>query len=384
MITDYPLNIIFAFINTALVTIFLLPRLSSIALKIELIDYPDKRKVHVQPKPLVGGLGMIMAFSITCLLFVPLSSLRGFIAGIIMLVIIGFLDDYSEMNHRLKFLVQVAASIIMIIFSNNILYSFGNIFGFGPVQLGSFAILLTIFCTVGVINSINMIDGLDGLAGGVSLISLLSFSFLAYINGQIELVLICVGLSGAVIGFLKYNWNPAKLFMGDAGSLAIGFALAFLAISITQKESSTVPPIAALLIMAVPVVDTVTLMIKRVIRGKSPFSPDTKHFHHILISYGFSRKNSVKIILFISVLFSATAIWGTVYKIPEYYLFMIFSLYFISYFVASFHIERVFSFIFELMNKEPGTQYGGILSNMESADNEETEHAKAALMKRSP
>jgi UDP-GlcNAc:undecaprenyl-phosphate GlcNAc-1-phosphate transferase len=172
--------------------------------------------------------------------------------------------------------------------------------------------------------------------------------------------------------------------MGDAGSLSIGFALAFVAISITQAEGSVVSPVAALLIMAVPVVDTVTLMIKRAINGKSPFSPDTKHFHHILIGHGFSKRNSVAIILFISLIFSIIAIWGTVYSIPEHYLFLIFSIYFVSYFVASFHIEHVFGFIFGLMNRGRRTQYGGVLAHMKSAETEETERAKVALTKRVP
>lgn len=251
-----PFEIFFIFFTSFLGTVFILPMLFSVASKIGLLDYPSSRKVHTNPKPLIGGLGMLTALVVSSLLFIRVSELSGFYAGVIMLVIVGFLDDHNDLNHRWKFIVQILASVIMMYYGGDVLFSFGDLLSLGPINTGIFTIPVTIFCTVGVINAINMIDGLDGLAGGISLVAFISFAILSYLNGQVELMLLSIALSGTVIGFLRYNWYPSKLFMGDAGSLFLGFALAFLSIAITQKDNSLVPPVVPLLILAIPIVDT--------------------------------------------------------------------------------------------------------------------------------
>ncbi|GBE36077.1 putative undecaprenyl-phosphate N-acetylglucosaminyl 1-phosphate transferase [bacterium BMS3Bbin07] len=338
----YSLTLFLAFFTSLIITVLILPRLSNIALKIGLLDFPGQRKMHTNPRPLVGGLGMMMALSVTCLLFVPFSNLRGFYSGIAMLAIVGFLDDFRELNHRWKFVAQIVASIFMIYFSNTVVLTFGDVFAIGPIYINStLAIPLTVFFTVGVINAINMIDGLDGLAGGISLIAFIAFAVLAYLNEQTELVLLSVALAGAVLGFLKYNWPPSRLFMGDAGSLALGFSLVFLSISISQKENSLVPPVAPLLVLSVPIVDTITIMIKRLLRGRSPFKADKYHLHHITMKYGYRKKTTVRIILLISSMFAAISIIGVTLEIPDYRLFLIFLAYFALYFTTSFFIKNL-------------------------------------------
>lgn len=256
------------------------------------------------------------------------------------------------MNFLLKFTVQILASVFMIYFSNTVLLSFGDLLSSGPINLGISTIPVTIFCTMGIINAINMLDGLDGLAGGVSLLALISFSVLAFINNQMELMLLSIALSGAVLGFLKYNWYPSKLFLGDAGSYSLGFVLAFLSIAITQKDNSLVPPMAPLLILAVPIVDTITIMLKRGMKGKNPFRADKYHLHHILLRFGLDIKEAVTLIIVLSMIFSLIAIIGTILKIPNYYMFLIFSIYFISYFVSSFYIKQILRFKFKLKKKK--------------------------------
>lgn len=342
------IEIVLVFFTSFMVTIFLLPQLSHIAYKIGLLDYPNKRKVHNIPKPFGGGLAIIIALSFSSLLFIPLTYLKGFYAGVFMLTIMGLLDDLRGVKARLKLLAQILASIYIIYFSNIILLSFGDLLSYGPVNLGFFAIPMTIFCVVGVINTLNMIDGLDGLAGGVSVIVFTSFAILAYINNQRELIFLSIALISAIIVFLRYNWHPSSLFMGDTGSQLIGFSLAFLSIAITQKDNSLVPPVAPLLILTVPIVDTLTIMIKRVMKGKNPFRADKYHLHHILLRFGLDAKNAVKTILLLSFIFSSLGILGTVYNIPEYYLFLIFSVYFISYFISSFYIKKMFRFKLKL------------------------------------
>jgi len=322
----YLMYILLIFIFSIVSSIIILTGLFPIALKIGLLDYPSKRKVHNNPRPLIGGLGISIAFFITSLLFIPLIGLEGFYAGILMLLIVGFLDDYKNLNHWWKLIIQICAALSMIYFSNNVLHTFGDLFSFGSINTSHFAIPVTVFCTIGVINAINMIDGLDGLAGGISLIGFISFAILAYLNDQTELMLLSIALSGALIGFLKYNLK-SRLFMGDAGSLSLGFSLVFLSIAITQKQNSIVPPVVPLLILAVPIVDTLTVMIKRKMNGKSIFLSDKRHFHHILLRFGFSKRIAVRFLLALTAMLSFLGITGTILHLPQYYMLLFFILY---------------------------------------------------------
>lgn len=336
------LKIAILFSLSFLLTVLLLPRLSAIASKIGLIDQPNSRKVHKTPKPLVGGIAMVMASSVCSFVFIPSYALTGFFTGIILLAIVGFLDDFRDLNHRWKFLAQILATILLMFISKTYLLSFGDLFNSSPLKLGIFTIPITIFCVIGVINAVNMIDGLDGLAGGIAFTALIAFSVLSYLNGQNEIFLLSLAIAGAVAGFLKYNWHPARLFMGDTGSLTLGFSLAFLSITITQKEDSLIPPMAPLIVLALPIVDTVTVMIRRTMMRKSPFYADKNHIHHILLRMGFSQQTTVIIILSISALFSLLAIASVILQIEEHYLFMLFLLFFFTYFLSSLLYQEHF------------------------------------------
>jgi UDP-GlcNAc:undecaprenyl-phosphate/decaprenyl-phosphate GlcNAc-1-phosphate transferase len=339
----YLIYILPPFISSLVASIIVLTGIFPVAVKIGLLDYPSKRKVHNNPRPLIGGLGILTAFFISSFLFIPLVKLEGFYAGIIMLLIVGFLDDYKNLNHRWKFIIQICAALSMIYFSNNILHNFGDLFAFGSINTGYFAIPVTVFCTIGVINAINMIDGLDGLAGGISLIGFISFAILAYINDQMELMLLSIALSGAVIGFLKYNLK-SRLFMGDAGSLSLGFSLVFLSIAITQKKNTIVPPIVPLLILAVPIVDTLAVMIKRKMKGKGIFLADKNHFHHVLLRFGFNKKIAVRFLLALTAMLSFVGISGTVLHLPEYYMLLIFMLYLSFYVLSALYTKQIMLF----------------------------------------
>lgn len=347
----FSIKAVLVFITTLVGMLLILPKLRDIASTLivtkggtstkmySLMDNPDEvRKMHKIPKPLVGGIGMIIVVSLSSILFVPPDNinLRGYYSAVIMLGIVGFMDDFSDLHYSWKLLAQVMASAIMIYYSKTALLSFGDILSFGSFELGLFMYPVTVFCTIGVINAINMIDGLDGLAGGIALIAFISFAFLAFFNGQIELMLLSLALSGAVLGFLKFNWHPSTLFMGDAGSFFLGFSLAYLSIDITQGGYGKVPPVAALLILAVPISDTLTVMIKRMLRGKSPFFADKTHLHHMLLSFGLKIKSSVIVILVLSLISSLTAIVGTIMKVSEYNMFFMFMILFIVYFFAMF------------------------------------------------
>jgi UDP-GlcNAc:undecaprenyl-phosphate GlcNAc-1-phosphate transferase len=323
------------------ITLFLLPRFASIAAELGLVDHPNRRKMHAVARPLVGGLGMSLGVAFGCLLFLPLTNMRGYYAGAILLVVIGFFDDFREVHHRMKFVAEVLSALLVIYFSNISLHTFGDLLHIRTINFPALAVPMTVIGFVGVINAINMIDGVDGLAGGISLIAFISFACLAYLDNHRDLMLLSIAHSGVLVAFMRYNWYPSRLFMGDAGSLFLGFSATFLSIAVTQEPHSSVRPVAPLLVLAVPIVDTWTVMAKRLIKGKSPFYPDRTHLHHVLLKFGFSKQQTVTIILCMSAAFSAVALAGTFLDIPEYYLFSLFVSYFFIYFIASFFIKNV-------------------------------------------
>ncbi|MBI5848266.1 MAG: undecaprenyl/decaprenyl-phosphate alpha-N-acetylglucosaminyl 1-phosphate transferase [Nitrospirae bacterium] len=323
------------------ITLFILPRLASIASELGLVDHPNRRKVHNLPKPLVGGLGMSLGVAFACLLFLPLTNMRGYYAGAILLVVIGFFDDFREIHHRMKFIAQILSAILVIYFSNVSLHTFGELLYLWNINFDALTVPMTVIGFVGVINAINMVDGVDGLAGGISLISFISFAYLAYLDNHRDTMMLSIALSGALIAFMRYNWHPSRLFMGDAGSLFLGFSAAFVSIVLTQEPNSVARPVAPLISLTVPIDDTLTVMIKRLMKGKSPFYPDKKHLHHVLLKFGFSKLQTVAIILGLSAVFSSIALAGTLLEVPEYYLFYLFLTYFFSYFIASFFIRNI-------------------------------------------
>jgi UDP-GlcNAc:undecaprenyl-phosphate GlcNAc-1-phosphate transferase len=323
------------------ITVFLLPRLAKLASKIGLIDRPGRRKIHLKAKPLIGGLAMSLAVALTGLLFIPLFNLRGFYAGLVLLVITGFLDDFGELNHRYKFVAQITAAVFIMYFSKVYLHTFGDLLSIGTIDFHFSAPIITIIGTVGVCNAINMIDGLDGLAGGICLTAFATFAYLAFIDNHTSLMLLSLAICGALSAFLIYNWHPSKLFMGDAGSLFLGFTAAFVSIALTQEPGSLIRPVSPLLVLTVPIVDTLTVMTKRLMKGKNPFHADKGHLHHILLKLGFSNRQTASIIILLSALFSSIAIAGDVLKIPEYYLFLFFMAYFAAYFTASFYVRKL-------------------------------------------
>jgi UDP-GlcNAc:undecaprenyl-phosphate GlcNAc-1-phosphate transferase len=351
---SFELRIILVFLVSFFSVIFVLPKIANIARRIGLLDQPNKRKVHTSPQPLVGGIGMVTAVIFTSLVFIPINGLRGYFIGLAILLLVGFLDDFKEIGHRQKFMAQIAATGALIYFSNIALLSFGDLLGLGALDVpGGDAVtwLVTIFCVVGVINAMNLIDGLDGLAGGLAFIAFIFFAVHASFAGNQILMLLNLALAGAVLGFLKFNWYPSVLFMGDAGSLCLGFSLAFMALAMTQGGGASSSPVVALLILAVPITDTIIVMFKRIAHGQSPFKPDKYHLHHIFLRYGMNRTDAVRVILAISVLLGSCSLLGPVYGFSDSSLFALFGMYFLIYLAASFCIVIFFRYSLKLRKK---------------------------------
>ncbi|NTU90495.1 MAG: undecaprenyl/decaprenyl-phosphate alpha-N-acetylglucosaminyl 1-phosphate transferase [Chlorobiaceae bacterium] len=322
-------------------------RLSASAEKLKLVDMPDNnRKVHTVAKPLVGGLGIVAGVLVSMVLFFPVAKYLGLIISILMILIMGVIDDRHDISFKIRLIVQVTATAItMNFFPGMHLVSFGNLFGLGEISSGMLVIPVTVFCALGVINAINMIDGLDGLAGTTSLIAFVSFAVLAWMNDMGSFMLLSLAFAGAIAAFLRFNWYPSRLFMGDAGSMTLGFVLAFFSVELSQKPGGIISPVAVLIVLAIPVTDTLTVMSKRIMSGKSPFSPDKTHFHHILRDMGFNHAGVVLIITGIATLFSLFAIVATVFNVPDYVLFGVFVSWFVFYFVSSTSRKGLFSAI---------------------------------------
>lgn len=337
-----PVQIVPAFLLSFSITYLILPLLARISFRVGLLDHPGRRKVHGSPMPLVGGIGMMAGVLAGCLILIPFEHLRGFYAGVLTLLVIGVHDDYRDLSQQCKFAGQILAALCIIYLNNTVLFSFGDLLSFGPIVFDRASVLLTVFSIVGVINAMNLIDGVDGLAGGVSLVAFSSFAVLAFLDGRTELVALNTACAGACAAFLRYNWHPSSLFMGDAGSLTLGFALTFSAISLTQTSRSTVPPVAPLLILSVPIVDTLTVMVKRYFRKKSFFHADRTHLHHIFLRFGVDERSTAAAIIFMTAVFSTVAVAGTFFRVPEHYLFAVFMAYAGSYFAGSFAVKRFY------------------------------------------
>lgn len=319
----------------------LLARLPRVAKHIGLTDDPDDRKHHEGKIPLIGGIAMFVAFSFSVLLLdMPIGYLRGLFAGAMLLVIVGVLDDLHELSSAARFIAQILAVIFMAEWSGVRLIDLGWISPSGGlVQLNWWSSLLTIFAAVGVMNAVNMIDGVDGLAGSVSLIAVVSMALLAYLSGDIRSARILILLSTVILVFLFFNFSPSnrwqQVFMGDAGSMFLGFVLCWFFIQLSQAPDRIMAPVTALWIFFVPLIDTVTQMFRRVLKGQSPFTADREHVHHILMARDYSDRKTVAILLTISIGSAIAGVASDLYNVSQALMFYLFLACFAIYFLFS-------------------------------------------------
>jgi len=285
---------IFAFIIALVITMLLIPPVMKWADKIGAIDVPDARKVHTQAIPRVGGIAMVAGTVISILLLAELDQqVIAILAGFLVIWGFGLWDDKCNLNYKVKFLGQLLAVVIVVTWGDVIVRTFPFIDGHIPDYL---AIPLTLFALVGITNAINLSDGLDGLAGGTSLITISIVALLAYDAGGEMVVLISMAVAGSILGFLRHNTHPARLFMGDTGSQFLGFSLGVLVIVLSQSVNSAMSPLIPLFVLGLPILDTMAVMGQRLYEKRSPFSPDKNHIHHKLLDVGFDQYEAVFII----------------------------------------------------------------------------------------
>jgi len=281
------------------ITIVLIPLLSGLATKVGLLDIPDSRKIHMSPTPRIGGLAMALGALAPIVLWMPTNVfVRAAVMGSGVLVIFGVIDDWKNIDYRIKFIGQIGAALLVILYGGVKITSLGTLLPEGVLLPDWLAVPLTLIVIVGVTNAINLADGLDGLAGGILLLSFICLAYLAFRSEQVILAMLAVAVIGAIFGFLRYNTYPAVVFMGDAGSQFLGFSAAALSLHLTQTNVP-LSPLLPLLLIGFPILDTIAVMFERISEGRSPFYPDKKHFHHKLIRLGFSHTESVLVIYFL-------------------------------------------------------------------------------------
>jgi len=284
-----------AFVVALLTTATLVPLLARWAPFMGLTDRPGPRKVHCTPVPRIGGVAMAVGILAAILISVQLTpAVAGLLLGLAVLLVFGIYDDRMALGYRAKFAGQIlAVALCMIVGRVHIdVLTVGTL---GPLP-AIVSLPLTFVFLIGVTNAVNLSDGLDGLAGGLVLLCLCGIALLAAASTNMAVTTLALSEAGAVLGFLRFNTHPARVFMGDAGSQVLGFTAGVLAILATQGESSAVSAALPLLLLALPIVDTLTVMLIRLRAGRSPFSADSSHLHHRLLGLGFTHREAVILI----------------------------------------------------------------------------------------
>lgn len=299
-------------IVSTLISLILTPFIKNFAISINAVDIPrDKRKIHKKPIPLLGGMAIYLSFAITMLLKEGSlgKSEIGILIGATIIVIGGLIDDLKDIRPWQKLLFQVSAAVVLILFGVEIAvvtnpFPSNSLF----LKLGWLSIPITIFWVVGITNAINLIDGVDGLAAGVAFICSATIFIIAALNGRREAALLTAILSGAIFGFLPYNFNPASIFMGDTGAQLLGFLLSAISLKGTIKSATAFAIAVPILAFGLPIYDTLFAMIRRKINGKPIMQADRGHLHHRLLDMGLSQKQVVIIMYLTSAVLGGISI----------------------------------------------------------------------------
>lgn len=310
-----------------------------IAKHIGLVDKPGGHKVHQGLIPVIGGIAIFTGIlGALVLLNLPWTQMNSIMFAGLMVLIVGVLDDKFYLSSTVRFTTQIGAALIIITGDNTLLLNLGHLVSENTFHLGGWAIPLTIFATVGVINAFNMTDGLDGLAGGLSIVTLSAITVLLSLNGTANsYFIIPLVFIAAISGFLMFNlrtpWlHKAKIYMGNGGSMLLGILLAWLLIKFSQGPTRAFDPIIALWIFAIPLLDTVSIMLRRILNDKSPFSADREHLHHLFLALGFSVGQSVSLVITIAATLAFIGIICSYFHATEHLLFFTFLSLFVLYF----------------------------------------------------
>jgi UDP-GlcNAc:undecaprenyl-phosphate GlcNAc-1-phosphate transferase len=303
--SDYKFALL-CFVSAFVVTLLTIPPIISLIKRYGLYDMPNARKEHSNPVPTMGGIAIVAGMMLSLFLWFPFSNEVGQVAfffSITVLFGVGIMDDLRDLSAKYKFIIQIGLAFIIAL-SGIRIESFDGLFGINELPVFS-QYTFTILAIVGITNAFNLVDGIDGLAGGLGFMSLVTLGMFLTISGDNNTALIAFALAGGIMAFLYFNFNPARIFMGDTGSLVLGFVIAVLCIRLLQVNVyADAPllehtPVFVLGIVLIPVFDTIRVFAIRIWRGKSPFEADRIHIHHLLTNAGFSHAFAVRVICFI-------------------------------------------------------------------------------------
>ena len=307
-----------ALITAFLVALITTPIVKSLARKWGAVDVPkDGRRMHDHPIPRMGGIAIFLGFLLSVILFIPFVQpdglgfqLKGMLLGAVIIVVLGILDDIYALPALPKLIVQIVAAVIAV-WSGNVIETISNpnIFSNDLYwELGWLSIPVTVIWIVAVTNAVNLIDGLDGLACGVSTISSMTVLVIALTVAEPTVAVLMACLAGGCIGFLPYNTNPAKIFMGDTGSTFLGYVLAVVSIQGLFKYYTLISFVVPFLMLGLPIFDTCFAFIRRIAHGQSPMHADRSHIHHRLIDMGLNQKQAVAVLYVISAILGLSAV----------------------------------------------------------------------------
>ncbi len=311
--------------------------LRPMALNVGLVDKPCNRKQHKGHIPLVGGLAIYVAITLCSFVLTPFNEhYKLYLLSTSFMVLIGALDDYHDIDARLRLIAQFLIGSLMVFGADLYISSLGDVFGFGVVELGIWGPLFTVLAVVTCINAFNMTDGVDGLVGILSLNTFLAMGILAAISNISFNMGVTSMLVGAIVAFLFFNFGSFKqgrykIFMGDAGSMLMGLTVVWLLTYTSQGEESVMRPIIAVWLIALPLMDMFSVMFRRVLAGLSPLRASRDHLHHMILVNGFNNTQTTIIISIISICFSGFGIYAEITGISEKSMLLLFVLLFVLY-----------------------------------------------------
>ena len=313
---DITLNILFAFVTAFVITFLAIPKIIFFAQKFRLYDSAGERSSHKGEVPIFGGISIFAGIIFSLLFWAEIEQIQFIIVSMLVVFFVGVIDDLLSLSPARKVIGQIIAILIIIYFPSENGLQINDMHGvLGIYELPDIvATLFTVFVVIVITNGFNLIDGVDGLAGSLGIVASFSFGLLSVISGQINMSLIAFTLMGSLIGFLIYNKHPAKIFMGDTGSLVVGLVLSILAINTINSgiinDYIHLPnkgPLVAIAILAVLLFDSLRVFIVRVIKGRNPLSPDMNHIHHVLLNLGYGHQKTTLIICIINILLIVVA-----------------------------------------------------------------------------
>jgi len=329
----------FAFVSLLLLRPF--------AVRFRLLDIPDHRKVHTGAVPLIGGLSAFIGLFAAWMISMPLAGGYGiYLLASLLLVVLGTVDDACDLPPQFRLWSQVTLGALLTYGSGISLVHLGDLFGLGVIELGWLGPLVTIAAVIGATNAFNMMDGIDGLAGTMSLVALFSLSLLFLLTpGNLSELVLAFAIAIALLPYLAANLKMPpfrkRIFMGDAGSMFIGFSIVWLLVKGTQPEAQAFRPVTALWLIALPLMDMVAIMVRRARKGQSVMKPDREHLHHIFMRAGFTDRQALVAITTVALLLALIGLAGEYFLVPEWLMFTLFVGAFAAYDWALSHAWRL-------------------------------------------